>query len=181
MRALPGRSSRNRGETAVTKNKIVSLSLESRAIDLKSQDRTYREIASILSEEARQQISHSAVKRYFDSREQAKVQAVEKSDKLQAKVAEAEINTITEAMACVDKLKDICEAAMKDGDHRTAILAVKEIYTGLDIVNKVLGKYQVAPPIQFNYQEVNVVDVRNKVTRRISSIATKLGTSEDTR
>ncbi len=140
----------------MTKNKIVSLDLESRAVALKAQDKTYRKIASILSEESRQNISHSAVKRYFDSHEQAKIQAVEKSDKLQAKVAEAEINTIDEAMACVDKLKDICEAAMEGGDHRTAILAVKEIYTGLDIINKVLGKYPTAQ---------NTINVENNETQ----------------
>lgn len=140
----------------MTKNKIVSLNLESRAIDLKAQDRTVREIASILSEESRQSISYSAVQRYFDSYEQAKARAVEKSDKLQAKVAEAEINTITEAMACIDELKNICKAAQKKGDHRTAIMAIDKIYTGLDIVNKVLGKYQVSHQNVFSNSDVHI-------------------------
>ncbi|WP_407356784.1 hypothetical protein [Methanolobus sp. WCC5] len=130
----------------MTKNKIVSLDLESRAVSLKAQNKTFREIAFILSEESKQKISHSSVKRYFDSCEQAKVQAVEKSDKLQAKVAEAEINTLAEAMACIDELKKICKASQEEGDNRTAIQAIDKIYTGLDIVNKVLGKYKVSLP-----------------------------------
>lgn len=163
----------------MTKNKVVSLSLESRAITLRSNSKTYREIAEVLSEESKQQISHSAVKRYFDSREQAKIQAVEKSDKLQAKVAEAEINTITEAMACIDELKKICKSAQDEGDNRTAIQAIDKIYTGLDIINKVLGKYQSAPQVQFNFQEVNVSATREKIAGRINSIAAKFSAPED--
>jgi len=80
------------------------------------------------------------------SREREKQIAVEKSNKLKAKVAEAEINTLTEAMACIDELKKICKASQEEGDNRTAIQAIDKIYTGLDIVNKVLGKYKVSLP-----------------------------------
>lgn len=130
----------------MARNKIVSLDLESRAIELKSQGRTFRDIASVLSEESKHEISHSSVKRFFDANDRAMVRVVEKTDKLKARVAEAEINTIDEVMECIDELKKICKAAQKDGDNRTAVLAVDKIFTGLDIVNKVLGKYKVSMP-----------------------------------
>jgi hypothetical protein len=163
----------------MAEHKIIRYNLETRATQLKAERKSYRDIAKILSEESGKTISNTSVQRYFEAKDQAKAHAVEKSDKLKAKVAEAEINTITEAMACVDKLKDICEAAMEGGDHRTAILAVKEIYTGLDIVNKVLGKYQSAPQVQFNFQEVNVSATREKIAGRINSIAAKFSAAED--
>lgn len=166
-------------------NKITKFNLESRAIELRGllgNGKSHAEIARILSEESNHKITTSSVQRFFASREQAVVQAAEKSDKLKAKVAEAEINTIDEAMACVDELKDICDKAKEAGDYRTAIQAIDKIFAGLDIVNKVLGKYQTDPLVQVNnyHQEVNIAAVRDKVTRRVNSIATKLGTPEDT-
>lgn len=160
-------------------NKLVKLGKESRAVDLRGQDRSHSEIANILSEETGEKISTSSVQRFFASREQAKIQAVEKSDKLKAKVAEAEINTIDEAMACIDDLKDICDTAKGEGDLKTAILAIDKIYAGLDIINKVLGKYQTSPQVQFNFQEVNIDATRDKITRRINSIAARARTTED--
>jgi hypothetical protein len=152
-------------------NKITRFKLEPLAEELRARNKSYAEIAAELCKVSKQEISVSSVQRFFTSNEQAKIKAVEKSDKLQAKVAEAEINTLTEAMACVDKLKDICEAAMNDGDHRTAILAVKEIYTGLDIVNKVLGKYKTSPLVQVNNQQNNVVNIAT-VKEKMKNYAT---------
>jgi hypothetical protein len=119
------------------------------------------------------------VQRFFASKEQAKVQAVEKSDILKARVAEAEINTIDEAMACVDELKDICSLAKEEGDLKTAVQAIDKIFTGLDIVNKVLGKYQTSPQNVFNFNEVNIDATRDKVVGRINGIAARIGPVED--
>ncbi|WP_406660901.1 hypothetical protein V7O66_13840 [Methanolobus sp. ZRKC3] len=160
-------------------NKITKYALESRAVELRSKDKSHAEIAQTLSSESKQDIATSSVQRFFASHEKAKVQAVEKSDKLKAKVAEAEINTIDEAMACIDELKDICKKAKKEGDYRTAVQAIEKVYTGLDIINKVLGKYQTTPQVQFNFQEVNIDATRDKVVSRINSIAARIGTNED--
>lgn len=158
----------------MSKNKVVQFGLESRAIALKSQDKTFREIASTLTEESKQNISYSSVKRYFDFCETAAIQAVEKSDQLKAKVAEAEINTINECLNCITELKDICGVAKKAGNTKDAIQAIDKIYTGLDMLNKVLGKYPTGgPQVQFNFQEVNVDATREKITRRIDSIAAR--------
>lgn len=164
-------------------NKIIKFNLESRTIELRGtigNERSFADIAKILSDESKEDISQSSVQRFFASREQAKVQAVEKSDKLKAKVAEAEINTIDEAMACVDELKDICDKAKKAGDYRTAIQAIDKIFAGLDIVNKVLGKYQTSPQNVFNFNEVNIDATRDKVISRINGIAARIGTDRDT-
>jgi hypothetical protein len=96
------------------------------------------------------------VQRFFASREKDKQIAVAKSDKLKAKVAEAEINTIDEAMACIDELKGICKDAKEERDYRTAIQAIDKIFAGLDIINKVLGKYQTAPQNIFSNSDVNI-------------------------
>lgn len=161
-------------------NKIIKLNLESRAIELRGEDKSFAIIAKMLSDESKEKINESSVQRFFAARDQAVVQAVEKSDKLKAKVAEAEINTIDEAMACVDELKDICERAKEAGDYRTAIQAIDKIFAGLDIVNKVLGKYQATPQVQFNFQEVNIDATRDKVISRINGIAARTGQDRDT-
>ncbi|WP_094226937.1 hypothetical protein [Methanolobus psychrotolerans] len=127
-------------------NKIIKFNLETRAVDLQEKKKPYAEIAELLSSESGEDITQSSVQRFFASREKEKQIAVAKSDKLKARVAEAEINTIDEAMACIGELKDICSQAKEEGDFRTAIQAIDKIYTGLDIVNKVLGKYKVSLP-----------------------------------
>jgi gas vesicle protein len=160
-------------------NKLVKLGVESRAVELRGQDKSHSVIAKILSKETKETITTSSVQRFFASREQAKTQAVEKSDKLKAKVAEAEINTIDEAMTCIEEFKDICKLAKEEGDLKTAIQALEKVYTGLDIINKVLGKYQTAPQMQFNLTEVNVGATREKITGRINSIAARIGPSDD--
>ena len=75
-------------------NNIIKYDLETRAKNLKGEGKTLEEISKILTEEAKTPISISTIYRYFDSNEKALVQAIEKSNKLQAKVAYAEINTI---------------------------------------------------------------------------------------
>jgi hypothetical protein len=127
-------------------NKIIKLNLESRAIELRGEDKSFAIIAKMLSDESKEKINESSVQRFFAARDQAVVQAVEKSDKLKAKVAEAEINTIDEAMKTVEELREISKLAKDAGDYRTAAIALDKVYTGLDIVNKVLGKYKVTMP-----------------------------------
>jgi len=70
-------------------NNIIKNDLETLAKELKGERKTLEEISRILTEEAKNPISLSTVYRYFDSNEKAIVQAIEKSDKLQAKVADA--------------------------------------------------------------------------------------------
>lgn len=155
-------------------NKITKHGLESRAIELRSHDKSHAEIARVLSAESKQDIATSSVQRFFASQEQAKILAVEKNDNLKAKVVEAEINTITECLGCITELKAICEIAKNEGNTKDAIQAIDKIYTGLDMLNKVLGKYPTGgPQVQFNFQEVNVDATREKITRRIDSIAAR--------
>lgn len=161
-------------------NKITKLDLESRAIALKGKDMSYSEIAAALSNESNEVITFSSVQRFFASRDKAKAQAVEKSDKLKAKVAEAEINTIEEAMYCITTLKEICEDAKKSKDYKTAMQAIDRVYPALDIINKILGKYQTSPQNQFNFTEVNLDGARERIISRIAGIASRTGQVVDT-
>ena len=67
------------------------------------------------------------------------------SDKLKTKIVEAEINTIEECMKCLADLQEVFDRAMDEGDLRAAIMATGEKWKGIDIINKVLGKYQNLP------------------------------------
>ena len=140
----------------MAEHKIVRYCLQSRATQLKAEKKSYRDISKILSSESGHNISNTSIQRYFESIEQAKVEAVEKSDKLKARVAEAEINTIDEAMYCVTTLKAICEDAKESKDYKTVIQAIDKIYPALDVINKVLGKYQLLPQHTFNNSDVQI-------------------------
>lgn len=167
----------------MAQNKIKKFGLYSRAIELRGplgEEKSFADIARILSEESEENITQSSVQRFFASLEKEKQKAVAKSDQLKAKVAEAEINTIDEAMACIDELKDICRGAKEAGDYRTAVMAMDKVFSGLDIVNKVLGKYQTSPQNVFNFNEVNIDATRDKVVSRINGIAARIGTDRDT-
>lgn len=139
-----------------TQNKIIAAGLESRAIDLFSSGKTLREIASILSTDSKTDISYSSVKRFFDTCETTKVIEIEKSDQLKATIVEAEINTVQWCTQCIEDLQAICKDAKEAGDRRTAILAIDKIYVGLDMLNKIWGKYQLAPQHTFNNSDVQI-------------------------
>ena len=62
-------------------SKLTVLGLESRAVSLLEEGNTYREIAALLSTEAKQKISSASVFRFFESRKNDKVEAVQKPDK----------------------------------------------------------------------------------------------------
>lgn len=90
-------------------NNIIKFDLETRAKDLKAEGKTLEEISQTLTDEAKTSISLSTVYRYFESNEKAIIQAIEKNDKLKAKVADAEINTVTKRIEIIDNFLSIAE------------------------------------------------------------------------
>ena len=93
-------------------NNIIKYDLETRAKDLKAEGRTLEEISKVLTEEAKTPISISTVYRNFESNKKALVQAIEKSDKLKAKVDDAEINTITKRVGIIDEFLTIADGSV---------------------------------------------------------------------
>ena len=160
-------------------NKIVKQGVESRAVLLYEKYKSYDKVAKGLSEVLGEPITKSTVQRYFATRDQEKQRAVEKSDQLKAKIAEAEINTVQGCLKCIEDLQDICKDAKEAGDLKTAILAIDSIYKGLDMLNKVLGKYQTLQQNQFNFMEVNLDGARERIISRIAGIASRAGQIED--
>lgn len=159
-------------------NKIIKYQLESRAAELRDDNQSHAEMSETLSKESKHKITASTVQRYFKTIDKDKVELVEKNDQLKAKVVEAEINTINECMGCIAELKDICEIAKKEGNTKDAIQAINKIYTGLDMLNKVLGKYQTAPAVQVNFNEVNIDDKREQLIGGIVRDPSRGGAAE---
>ena len=164
----------------MAEHKIVRYCLQSRVSQLKAEGKSYREIATIITKESGHNVSNTSVQRYFEAMDQAKVEVVEKSYKLKAKLVEAELDTVDGCVACIKDLQDICAAAKESGDLKTAILAIDSIYKGLDMLNKILGKYQSSQNNQFNFTEVNINSARERIISRISGIASKTGSISDT-
>jgi IS30 family transposase len=158
-------------------NNIIKYNLETRAKALKAEDKTLSEISKILTEEAKTPISVSTVYRYFESNEKSLIQAIEKSDKLKAKVADAEINTITKRVEIIDQFLEISEQALSCGDFRAAVMALRGATEAQDSLDERLGKLKGSQPTNINILNVQeaVSSARELLASRISGIAARVG------
>jgi IS30 family transposase len=139
-------------------NNIIKFDLETLAKNLKGEGKTLEEISKILTEEAKTPISISTVYRYFDSNEKALVQAIEKNDKLQAKVADAEINTIIKRVEIIGQFLKISEQALSCGDFRAAVMALRGATEAQDSLDERLGKLK-APT---NTNTFNILNIQEQ-------------------
>jgi len=134
------------------RTKIEVLNLQNKAIELRTVNKlSYQKIAEKLTKYSGQTITYDVVRRFFALKEKDAVEVAGKSDKLKAKLVEGEINTIQGCVDCIEQLKDICKKCKEEGDYRGAIQAIDKIYPALDMLNKVLGKYQNLPAPNLNF------------------------------
>jgi len=122
-------------------NKIVELGLQQRTKELREKNKSVREIAAVLTEESKQEISYQSVQRYFSAEKRQHKDLIEKKENLQAKVVEAEIDTITRRHKIFDRLERIADKAEKDGIDKTVIEALKVQISALDSLDKRLGRF----------------------------------------
>ena len=132
------------------KTQIEKLGLQNKAIELRA-TMSFREVAKGLSKHSGKNITYDMVRNFFTYRDRDAVEVAAKQDKLKAKLVEGEINTIQGCVDCIDELKDICKKCKEEGDYRGAIQAIDKIYPALDMLNKVLGKYQNLPAPNVNF------------------------------
>jgi IS30 family transposase len=158
-------------------NNIIKHNLETRAKALKGEGKTLEEISKILSAESKTKISVSTVYRYFEANEKAMIQAIEKNDKLKAKVADAEINTITKRVEIIDQFLEISEQALSCGDFRAAVMALRGATEAQDSLDERLGKLKGSQPTNINILNVQeaVSSARELLASRISGIAARVG------
>jgi hypothetical protein len=149
-------------------NNIIKYELETQARNLKCEGKTLEEISLILTDEAKTPISISTVYRYFESNEKALVQAIEKSDKLQAKVADAEINTITKRVEIIDRFLEISEQALATGDFRAAVMALRGATEAQDSLDERLGKLK-APTNTNTFNILNIQEQTANARERFSN------------
>jgi hypothetical protein len=121
-------------------NNIAKLNLESRAKDLRAGGKSFADIANVLSEENKVNITKDSVQRYFLSNEKVVAQVIERSDKLKMKVCEAEISTIHQRMEVILSLIEIGSEARLEGDRRGAVLALKAATEALHLLDQRLGR-----------------------------------------
>lgn len=164
-------------------NNIIKFDLETRAKALKGEGKTLEEISQILTEEAKSQITVSTVYRYFESNEKAMIQAIEKNDKLKAKVADAEINTITKRVEIIDNFLEISEHALSCGDFRAAVMALRGATEAQDSLDERLGKLKGSQPANINILNVQeaVSSARETLSSRIAGINARFGEIGDSK
>jgi IS30 family transposase len=158
-------------------NNIVKYDLETLARTLKGEGKTLEEISKILSAESKTKISVSTVYRYFEANEKAMIQAIEKSDKLKAKVADAEINTITKRIEIIDEFLTIAEQALSCGDFRAAVMALRGATEAQDSLDERLGKLKGSQPTNINILNMQeaVSSARELLASRISGLSSRSG------
>ncbi|MEN6293884.1 MAG: hypothetical protein ABFD07_17940 [Methanobacterium sp.] len=151
-------------------NKLIKYNLENRAVDLKGEGKSFEEIASVLSKESKNKITSSSVFRFFESHEIAVAQAISKNDKLQAKVADIEINTVNKRYDLIDKLIDLSERAASAGEFQAAQAALRganDVYKGLD--DRI---FKLNPPKQTT--EVNIVTIQEQVNAARADVSSRV-------
>jgi hypothetical protein len=119
------------------------------------------------------------VYRYFDTHDKEKARAVESSSKLMAKVAEAEINTVGKRQDLIQKLEDLAQLAIEQGDLKVAVDALKEATSALNSLDKLLGKYETNPAVQVNLNQVNIDGEKRALLERIAAIPSTEAAFED--
>lgn len=125
----------------MTTNRIVELSLETRAKALKEEKKSLRQIAAILTEGVKQPITLSAVHRYFAAQDRANARLIEKNTKLKEKVIELELDTVEARKELIIEIRDLAKQAKESGDIKTAITGLDKAVAALDSLDKRLGKF----------------------------------------
>jgi IS30 family transposase len=163
-------------------NNIIKFDLETQARNLKGDGKTLDEISQILTKEAKNPISVSTVYRYFNSNEKSLVQAIEKSNKLQAKMADAEINTIAKRVEIIDQFLEIAKQALSEGDFRAAVMALRGATEAQDSLDERLGKLK-APTNTNTFNILNIqeqtANARERFTDAVLCIANGSAARED--
>ena len=143
-------------------NKIVKYKLESEAIALRKDGNTFDAIATILSNNSKQNISKSNVFRFFESYEKTKAELLERQEALKVEYVEADISTIEDRLDIIKGLKKLAETADEERDR---VLAYKTANEALDSLDKRLGKLT-------NTQ--NGVTINNINAMKLSEVPTEL-------
>jgi hypothetical protein len=131
-------------------NRIIKLNLESRIKELVYNNKSEREIASILSRESKQAITQSSVHRYLSAQDQLKQQVVENNNKLQAKVIELELDTVQARHELIREIRDLAQQAKESGDLKTALIGLDKAVAAIDSLDKRLGRFTGQPETQVN-------------------------------
>jgi hypothetical protein len=157
-------------------NNIVKFSLESRAKELRWENKSIEDIASILSEESGEQITKSATYRYFESNDKIAAQIIEKNDKLKIKIVETEISTISKRLEIIDGLLKIAEQAQESGDLRAAILALRAATDAQDSLDTRSGHLKTSS----DTNSINILNIQEGINgARESFIRSITGSNAD--
>jgi hypothetical protein len=154
-------------------NIIIKHGLTKRAAELRAQEMSFDKIAGKLTEETGITITDSSVQRYFASMEKQVKIAVSKSETLQAKVIEGEIDALATRKKIIDGL---IELAGKSGEDRDRIAAYKEANTALDSYYKALGKFSPDSEVNNNIFLGSLDELSDK---ELEEIARRGKTQED--
>jgi hypothetical protein len=122
------------------KNKIVLYGLEDRCKSLKSQNKSYTQIAQALTKESDKKISVMAVSRYFKSNREALAEAVNKSEVLKEQRACEYLDAISQLRAINEETFSILAEAKTAKDHKISLKAIERIEKQLELQAKLLSE-----------------------------------------
>jgi hypothetical protein len=130
--------------------KIIKLGLESRTLELYNNQMPLSKIAETLSNESNDNITKSMVFEYLKSDARFKAEAIEKKAELAAKVAEIEVNSISDWLDDIKFISDLAADAWAAGEYRAAVMAAKVKVEARESLNKQLGRISNNSNVQIN-------------------------------
>ncbi len=122
-------------------SKIIQFNLETRLKELREKNRGEDEIASTLSKESNKKITRSCVHRYLAAQVRENRGLIEKNNRLKARVVELELDTVQARHELIRELRELARQAKDEGDIRAAMSGLEKAISGLDSLDKRLGKF----------------------------------------
>jgi|GEM_PF-1302513 hypothetical protein len=139
-------------------NRIVKLGLEQKAHELKTQGLSDTEIAQKLSEIAGEEISRFTVLRYFKSNKDLVIQKAKQREEIISRALNSRLDVVEQLNRINQTMWQLADDALRRGDSKTAIQALKEIREQISLQAKLLG--------DLPDQQINInVNVHNELIR----------------
>lgn len=120
-------------------NKIVKLSLEKSAHQLKTDGYSDNEIAQELSKIAGEKISRYSVLRYFQSNKDPIIQKAKQREEVVEKAIDNRLDIVNQLNRINKLALYILSDALKDKDYNKALKAIREVREQIEFQSKLLG------------------------------------------
>lgn len=146
-------------EQEIKHNKILRLGLQNRVVELKTQGKSYHEIAKIISKEAGTDISYGAVFRHFKDYKDSRNALIKHETKRLKVMVDKQINVIDELIDLKNKLSGYLDKQLEENTKMVPATA-NALTKQLEIIAKILGDIRIQHEHKTVHIETNIVSTK---------------------